>query len=127
MRVKNVEKFRDQLYEAIKDQSWWDVDTDITVVVKHGYDYVSGANHVTERPHYEVVMGEARCVSLPHPCRIKNIGMYITVDEMGINFWKDNKNEFKYSGCLSFEFYKSRLSMVMALANMISRKIIKKE
>ena len=102
MRITNVEKFRNDLYEAIKDTCEWTVDTPSEIV------------------------NDAPCViSLARPMKIENGELYITVDEDAVCFWKSENGCFEFDDYIEFELYRNKLSFVAALVLRIANKLEK--
>ena len=102
MRITNVEKFRNELYEAIEDTCKWTVDTSL-----------------------EIVDDKSHIISLAHPMKIKGGELYLTVDEDAVCFWRSEKECFKFDGYIDFKLYKNKLSFIAALVLRIADKIEK--
>ena len=109
MRITNIEKFRNELYEAIKDTCEWTVDTP-SAIFKSGF---------------EMIDGNVRVVSLAHPMKIEGGALYITVDDDAVSFWRSEKGWFEYDGYIEFELYRNKLSFIAALVLRIANKIEK--
>lgn len=119
MRITNVEKFREDLYEAIKDTCEWRVETP-AATWKNGFEY---KETMSKYDHAEMVDGKPQIISLAHPMRVENL--YITVDSEGVTFWESGEKYFKYSGSCSFEYYRNKLSFTAALVLRIAGKLEK--
>ena len=102
MRITNVEKFRNELYEAIRDTCEWTVDTSSEIV--------------DDKPHI---------VSLARPMEIEGGALYLTVDEDSVCFWKSKNGCFEFDGYIDFKLYKNKLSFIAALVLKIANKIEK--
>ena len=102
MRITNVEKFRNELYEAIEDTCAWKVDT-----------------------FSEIIDDKSHIISLAHPMKIENGVLYITVDEDAVCFWKFEKERFKFDGYIDFKLYKNKFSFIAALVLRIANKLEK--
>ena len=102
MRIINVEKFRNELYEAIEDTCKWAVDTSS-----------------------EIVSDKLHIVSLAHPMKIEGGELYITVDEDAVCFWRSENGRFKFDGYIDYKLYKNKLSFIAALALRIANKLEK--
>ena len=100
MRITNVEKFRNELYEAIEDTCKWTIDTSLEII--------------DDKPH---------AISLARPMKIEGGALYITVDEDAVCFWKSENGYFKFDGYIDFKLYKNKLSFIAALVLRIANKI----
>lgn len=122
MRINNAEKFRNEIYNAIKDGiTWqWDKVETMSALIKSDKDGKARDwdKSYCEYSHYDIDGDTRKCISLPQPMRIENNGKYIylTVDEQGVDFWENKPDEFLYAGNLCADFYKNRMSFAMALA-----------
>ena len=121
MRITNVEKFRNELYEAIKDTCEWIVNTP-SAIFKSGIEY---KDSMTEYNHSEIVNGTPHVVSLAQPMELEDGTLYITVDEDGICFWKSKDGCFEFDGYIEFELYRNKLSFIAALVLRIANKLEK--
>ncbi len=121
MRITNVEKFRKDLYEAIKDTLEWSIEMP-SAIFKSGIEY---KDTMTEYTHYETIDGALRVISLPHPIAIGNDELYLTVGTDAINFWKSENGYFTYDGYIEFELYRNKFSFIAALVLRIANKIEK--
>ena len=119
MRITNVEKFREDLYEAIKDTCEWKVETP-AATWKNGFEY---KETMSEYNRAEMVDGKPQIISLANPMRIESL--YMTVDPEGVTFWESSEKYFKYSGSCSFEYYRNKLSFIAALVLRIAGKLEK--
>lgn len=118
MKIKNVEKFREDLYTAIKDAYLWQwdsIETSSAIWKGTSDDYVEC---MTRNSSFKFVDGMALRISLPHPMVIRNNGktVYMTVDNAGVTFWQSTDEEFQYRGSLHAEFYQNRMSFSMVVA-----------
>ena len=102
MRITNIEKFRNELYEAIEDTCKWIVDTSS-----------------------EIIDDKSHTISLAHPMKIEDGALYLTVDEDAVCFWKPKNECFKFDGYIDFKLYKNKLSFIAALVLRIADKIEK--
>ena len=102
MRIINVEKFRNELYEAIEDTCAWTVDTSA-----------------------EIVDDKSHTISLAHPMKIEGGALYLTVDEDAVCFWRSENGRFKFDGYCDFKLYKNKFSFIAALVLRIADKIEK--
>ena len=107
MRITNVEKFRNELYEAIEDTCKWVVDTPSEIFKS------------------EIVDDKSHVISLAHPMNIESGALYLTVDEDAVCFWKSENGCFKFDGYIDFKLYKNKLSFIAALVLRIADKIEK--
>ena len=121
MRITNVEKFRNELYEAIKDTCEWTVDTP-SAIFKSDVGYKSS---MTEYNHSEIVEDRPHIILLAHPMKIEGGELYLTVDEDAVSFWKSENGCFKFNGYIDFKLYKNKLSFIAALVLRIANKIEK--
>ena len=109
MRITNIEKFRDELYEAIKDTCKWTVNTPSAIF----------------KSDFKTVDGNVRVISLEHPMKIEGGALYLTVDEDAVSFWRSEKGWFEYDGYIEFELYRNKMSFIAALVLRIANKIEK--
>ena len=125
MRINNVEKFRNDIYEALKDAWLWDKVETSEATWKGDFDDYKDS--MKEYNHYEFEDGKPYLVSLAHPARIAEgeNSIYITVDSDGVTFYKSTEKQFVYKGCLDAGLYKNRISYVMALVDRINSKLNK--
>ena len=121
MRITNVEKFRNELYEAIRDTCEWTVDTP-SAIFKSDVGY---KDSMREYNHSEIVDDKPCVVSLARPMKINGGELYITVDEDAVCFWKSENGCFEFDGYIEFELYKNKLSFIAALVLRIADKIEK--
>ena len=121
MKITNVEKFRKELYEAIKDTYEWTVDTPSAIFKSD----IGFKDSMEEYNHSEIVDDTPRTVSLARPMKIENGELYITVDEDAVCFWKSENGCFNFDGYIEFELYRNKLSFIAALVLRIANKIEK--
>lgn len=121
MRITNIEKFRNELYEAIRDTCEWTVNTP-SAIFKSGIEY---KDSMTEYNHSEIVNDTPCIVSLAQPMEINGGELYLTVDEDAVCFWKSKNECFKFDGYIDFKLYKNKLSFIAALVLRIANKIEK--
>ena len=121
MRITNIEKFRNELYEAIKDTCEWTVDTP-SAIFKSDVGY---RDSMTEYNHSAIVDDKPHVISLARPMRIESVALYITVDEDAVCFWKSENGCFQFDGYIEFELYRNKLSFIAALVLRIADKIEK--
>ena len=121
MRITNVEKFRNELYEAIKDTCAWTTDTP-SAIFKSDIGYKSS---MTEYNHSAIVDDAPHTVSLARPMKIENGELYITVDEDAVCLWKSENGWFKFNGYCDFKLYKNKFSFIAALVLRIANKLEK--
>ena len=119
MRITNVEKFRNELYEAIKDTCKWTVDTP-SAVFKSGVEY---EDSMTEYNHGEIVDDKPRIISLARPMEINGGELYLTVDEDDVSFWRSENERFRFDGYIDFKLYRNKLSFIAALVLRIAKKL----
>ena len=122
MRITNIEKFRKELYEAIKDTWEWMTNTP-SAIFKSGVEY---KDSMIEYNHSGIVNNETHVVSLARPMEIEGKKeLYITVDEDGVSFWRSENGCFEFDGYIEFELYRNKLSFIAALVLRIANKIEK--
>lgn len=121
MRITNIEKFRNELYEAIEDTCKWTVNTP-SAIFKSGIEY---EDSMTEYNHGEIIDDKPRIISLARPMEINGGELYLTVDEDAVCFWKSKNEYFKFDGYIDFKLYKNKLSFIAALVLRIADKIEK--
>lgn len=121
MKITNVEKFRKELYEAIKDTCEWTIDTPSTIF-KNEFEYKETMKDYT---HFEMVGGTPHAISLPAPLEIGGGKLYLTVGTDAVSFWKSEKKYFIYDGFCEFEPCKNKLSFIASLVLRIANKLEK--
>lgn len=121
MRITNVEKFRNELYEAIEDTCKWMVEMP-SAIFKSNFEY---KDTMTEYTHYETIDGTRHAISLPYPIEIEGGKLYMVIGTEGVVFWKSEEKFYTYEGCCEFELYKNKLSFIAALVLRIANKIEK--
>ena len=121
MKITNVEKFRNELYEAIKDTCEWIVDTP-SAIFKSDVGFKSS---MKEYNHSEIVDDTPSIISLARPMKIENGELYITVDEDAVCFWKSENGCFEFDGYIEFELYRNKFSFIAALVLRIANKLEK--
>ena len=107
MRITNVEKFRNELYEAIEDICKWTVETPEAIFKS------------------EIVDNKSHVISLARPMKIEGGALYLTVDEDAVCFWRSENKCFKFDGYCDFKLYKNKFSFIAALVLRIADKIEK--
>ena len=121
MRITNFEKFRNDLYEAIKDTCEWTVEMP-SAIFKSNVEY---EDTMTEYTHYETIDGVPHAVSLPHPIEIEGGKLYLVVGTEEVVFWKSEEKYFTYDFRCDFELYRNKLSFIAALVLRISDRLNK--
>ena len=121
MRITNVEKFRNELYEAIKDTCKWTVEMP-SAIFKNNFEY---KDTMTEYTHYETIDGTPHAISLPYPIEIEGGKLYLVVGTEEVAFWRSEEKFFKFDGYIDFKLYKNKLSFIAALVLRIANKIEK--
>lgn len=121
MRITNVEKFRNELYEAIEDTCAWTVVMP-SAIFKSGFEY---KDSMTEYTHYATIDGTRRAISLPHPIEIENGKLYMVIGTEEVNFWKDEGGFYTFDGYCDFKLYKNKFSFIAALVLRIANKLEK--
>ena len=121
MKITNIEKFRNELYEAIKDTCEWVVDTPSAIFKSD----VGFKGSMKEYNHSAIVDDKPQVVSLPRPMKIEGGALYLTVDEDAVCFWKSENGCFEFDGYIEFELYRNKLSFIAALVLRIANKLDK--
>ena len=121
MRITNIEKFRNELYEALKDTSRLSVEMP-SAIFKNKFEY---KDTMTEYTHYETIDGTRHAISLPHPIEIEGGKLYMVVGTEEVNFWKDEGDFYTYDGYYDFKLYKNKFSFIAALVLRIANKLEK--
>ena len=121
MRITNVEKFRNDLYEALKDTFEWAVEMP-SAIFKNGVEY---KDTMTEYTHYETIDGTLHAVSLPYPIEIEDGKLYLIVSDEGVEFWRSKEKYYTYVGCCDFELYRNKFSFIASLVLRISDRLEK--
>lgn len=110
MKIKNVERFREDLYTALKDTQ---LDIEHSAATwKNGVEF---KETMTEYNHHDA---EGNIISLAQPMQITGLKskVYITVDEYGVDFYRSEEKCFTWNGSISFEYFKNRFSFIAELA-----------
>ena len=121
MRITNVEKFRNELYEAIKDTCEWTVEMP-SAIFKNKFEY---KDSMTEYTHYETIDGTPHAISLPHPIEIEDGKLYMVIGTEEVNLWKDEGDFYTYDGYIEFELYRNKMSFIASLVLRIANKLEK--
>lgn len=126
MKISNAERFREDIYTALKDSATWDwkVETP-SVIFKGNHDeYKDSMRDYTQG---KMVDGKYIITSLAHPMRITNKetmkDVILTIDEDGANFYKSEQDRFDYNGCVEVDWHKNRLSFAMHLVRVIAERL----
>ena len=121
MKITNVEKFRNELYEAIRDTCEWTIDTPSAIFKSD----VGFKGSMKEYNHSAIVDDKPQVVSLARPMKIEGGALYITVDEDAVSFWKSENGCFEFDGYIEFELYRNKMSFIAALVLRIANKLEK--
>ena len=112
MKIKNVEKFRNELYEAIAANY---LNTEAPACTwKGGNEYKEIMNEINTH----TLDGTAKCVSLAKPLLIRDLGLAITVDaESGdVDVYDITKpEEFVFKGWVTMDLYKTKMAYAIAV------------
>ena len=119
MKITNVEKFSNELYEAIKDTYEWTVDTPSAIFKSD----VGFKDSMKEYNHSAIVDDTPSIISLARPMKIEGGALYLTVDEDAVCFWKSENGCFEFDGYIEFELYRNKMSFIAALVLRIANKI----
>lgn len=127
MKIKNAEKFREELYTAIEDALLWEFDEIQTAAAsfKGGFD----AYKEEMLEHFTYEWGDDfrtyKIISLPHPMMITkgDKTLYLTVDESGVEFYKSLEDQFVRTGSLDADIYKNKMSFAMKLIDNINYRL----
>ena len=123
MKIKNVEKFREELYTAIKDAflyQWRSIETPSAMWKGTNDDYEESMERCSS---FKFVDGKMFRISLAHPMVIKHNdkSVYMTVDDEGVTFWKSTDEEFEYRGSIEANLYQNRMSFSMVVTRTLIR------
>ena len=121
MKITNVEKFRNELYEAIRDTCEWTIDTPSAIFKSD----IGFKDSMTEYNHSEIVNDTPCVVSLARPMKIEGGALYLTVDEDAVCFWKSENGCFEFDGYIEFELYRNKFSFIATLVLRIKDKLEK--
>ena len=121
MRITNVEKFRNELYETIEDTCEWTVEMP-SAIFKSDIEY---KDTMTEYTHYRTIDGTPHAISLPHPIEIEDGKLYMVIGTEQVIFWRDEGDFYTYDGYCEFKLYRNKLSFIAALVLKIANKIEK--
>ena len=134
MKIKNVGKFRNELYEAIKDATYWDEVEDTEWVFKkldtdNKELYEMRKNDLGEYciwKEFDNGVGY-QAIALPNPMHINGTPIYMTVDDEGVDFWRSKEDYFEHCSWVDADFCKNRLSFAMAVMRRIEHYVSKEK
>lgn len=115
MKIRNVDKFREELYNAIQDSNLWKVEA-VSAVWKDGNEY---RDSMTEYNHVSTEEDVIGYISLAQPMKIEK-GLFINVDEDGVNFYRDALTDYRYVGYHDASLYRNKTSFAMSLVERIN-------
>lgn len=132
MKIKNIGKFRDELFAAIKDAAYWDAEvTFCTAKSKYCDRYYERMKHDAEDslPPDEdwnfipTIGGDDEnygVVGLPHPMHFSGTDIYMIIDCDGnARFYKDVITHFECVRIATLEYYSTRMASAMVLIRAI--------
>ena len=138
MKIKNIVKFRDEMFAAIKDAAYWDAtETYCTVKTKyldadaHYKDMKRDEADDTLKPdcdwnfiprcaRYGETDAEFGAVALPHPLHFRGTDIYLVIDsDANAILYKDVGTHFEYSRNVVLEYYRSKMARAMVLIRAI--------
>lgn len=119
--IKNVEKFREDLYSAIIDGNSYDFAeacTSCTYKDSHKEFVERHSSSALEFPLYdENENGDMVVVSIPYPMHFKGTSLYMTVDKDGVDFWVSTKDYFVRHTSLYVSSYQKKMGFIVSVAN----------
>lgn len=119
--IKNVEKFREDLYDAIIDGNSYDfaeARAACTYKDSHKEFVERHSSLTTELPLYdENENGDMVVVSIPYPMRFNGTSLYMTVDEDGVDFWVSTEDYFVRHTSIYVSMYQKKMGFIVAVAN----------
>lgn len=125
MKIKNVEKFREELYGALIDGNCYGfAEAHASCVYKDAHkEFVERHQSlVSELPLYDVdECGEYVVVSLPYPMHFKGTSLYMTVDEDGVDIWVSMDKYFVRHTSILRDIYQKKLGFIVAVSNRVSK------
>ena len=119
MKINNVEKFREQLYDAFCDQYYEGGVKRPSAMWKDGNEY---SDDMRRERDFRWNEEESRpmVISLPRPMHFVEAKLAMIVDEDGVEFYDtSNKEEYGYLGFVFADDYKNRMSFTIAVARRI--------
>lgn len=127
MKIKNVEKFRKDLYAAIEDGNCYNFcDTHTSAVVRKGHlEWVEKYGGVSDyNLHRDFGNGRYEVVALAYPIHFIGTGIYMTVDDKGVDFWVNaeeaDETYFAHRSWIDYDYYDTKLGFVVAVINEIN-------
>ena len=119
--IKNVEKFREDLYDAIIDGNSYDfAEARAVCIYKDSHkEFVERHQSLTsELPLYdENENGDMVVVSIPYPMHFNGTSLYMTVDEDGVDFWVSIEGYFVRHTSIHVSMYQKKMGFIVAVAN----------
>ena len=119
MKIKNVEKFRNELLKAIEDVYYVNAEW-CECIWKDGNEYTGMMKEVST---WEEIDGEWKCVSLPKAIKINGAKLAITVDSDGdIELWSTSvKTHFVRLVTIPAKIRANKLAIAMEVSVMIEK------
>ena len=121
MKIKNVDKFREELYKALKDNYMGSSTEESNYMWKDGNERTQEMmedvqykwNAVEERPE---------AYSLPQPMHFRDYKVAIVVEEDGVTFWDTSiKSYYEMIGYVPTNVYINRMSFSMAVVKTLEQ------
>lgn len=118
MKIKNVESFRNELYKALEDVFFTEVEW-IDCMWKGGNEY---RDIMKSQSTWEKVDGEFKCVSLPQVLKIEDAKLAITVDDEDVEIWSTAvKTHYVRLVTMPMSLRENKMALAMEVALMVEK------
>ena len=122
MKIKNIEKFRNELYKALDGGSWlpFDDSAECVIVAEHKSD-INRERLANSIPVWREVNGETVAVALYRPLEILGTDYFVTVDfDADVSLWKRVDGGYRFEDFVSTNNY-SRMAVAIKVFDMVDR------
>ena len=122
MKIKNIEKFRNELYAALKDGSWlpFDDSAECVIIAEHenSINHERLANSI---PVWREVNGETVAVALYRPLKVLGTDYFVTVDvDADVSLWKHVDGGYQFEDFVPTNNY-NRMTIAVRACEMVDR------
>lgn len=131
MKIRNISKFRDELFAAIKDSLYWDAHESYLVAkspeIGDAYHHLMTDDEDWHfMPYYDFDKNGngLQVVALPHALEFRGTSIYLVIDDSAdARFYKDATTHFELIGVVTSDYYKNKMSFAMTLVRNIDQTI----
>lgn len=122
MKIKNIEKFRNELYAALKDGSWLAFDDSAEcVLIEEHENSINRERLVNSIPVWREVNGETVAVALYRPLAVFGTDYLVTVDfDADVSLWKHIDGGYQFEDFVSTNNY-NRMTVAIKVCEMVGR------